>query len=312
MSSLPLQRSGKEFEQLLAWYVARDAILGENKSKLSLEQGIELASSCSHPDAVWWTKMFAGRNVKTRGEVCHVLLGRTECARSLCFSACFACPFDVGRMKKAATLGYAYAQARMAQFEEEGIFHNAEKAAAQGEREGFYWLGCTYQWGFELAMDLEEAKRNFLIAADLGHVNSLSSFALCLERRDPMRYVWLGKSAAKCGALLFLNEMVDVVKGFNEGKFDASLVFVIGEVVSKHVDLEKETIFGTKANFVRMNVAKQAIELFRAQSFACQKAVNTWSIIGKRLGVVKDVRLIIAKLIWGKRGECGYRIKLQQ
>jgi hypothetical protein len=70
-SVLPLrQRSPADLQQFLAWYKIRDTFFGQNNVEQDSKKALKFASVCEHPNAVWLTKLFAGRDVvpvKRRG-----------------------------------------------------------------------------------------------------------------------------------------------------------------------------------------------------------------------------------------------------
>jgi hypothetical protein len=82
------------------------------------------------------------------------------------------------------------------------------------------------------------------------------------------------------------------------------------------IDVAKERVFGippwwlTGCKGQGLALAKQAVELFDYLCIAARKSIDTWSLIGKRLGVVKDIRLLIAKMIWEARSEGTYKVLL--
>ncbi len=80
-------------------------------------------------------------------------------------------------LRRAADLADAYAQARMAAqtSDDEERFDWAEKSAAQGERDGFKSLGYCFLNGEGCKKDLERAKENFLVAAELSVMGSVST-----------------------------------------------------------------------------------------------------------------------------------------
>jgi hypothetical protein len=71
------QHSPKVVQQLLAWYKIRDTFFGQNYVEQDMTKALELASVCEHPNAVWLTKLFAGREVASREEARQVFLGKT-------------------------------------------------------------------------------------------------------------------------------------------------------------------------------------------------------------------------------------------
>jgi hypothetical protein len=69
------QRSPQDLQQLLAWYKVRDTFLGLNCVGQDIKKALELASVYEHPDAVWLTKLFGGRDVDTMEEARRVFCG---------------------------------------------------------------------------------------------------------------------------------------------------------------------------------------------------------------------------------------------
>jgi hypothetical protein len=102
---------------------------------------------------------------------------------------------------------------------------------------------------------------------------------------------------------------MDFLFGFRECvKFkyygSPAVMFAIGHALRGHVDEEAKTVFGDNWNFVNLvNPAKQAIAFYEAQISSYRKAVDNWTLVGIRFGVVKDIRRVIAELIWSTRGE---------
>jgi TPR repeat protein len=87
-------------------------------------------------------------------------------------------------LRRSAELGFAFAQALMAEETRgEEKFKFAQLAAAQGERDGFFWLGCCFRDGEGCEKDLDKAKENFLLASELGHVSAMIGLEICLTSR---------------------------------------------------------------------------------------------------------------------------------
>ncbi len=129
------QRSPQDLQQLLAWYKIRDTLLGQNLVKQNIKKALDLVSVCEHPNAVWMTKLFDGRDVASRDDARQVFLGCENDPRALCFAGLLE--RDEDEIRRAAELGDSFAQAWMAEETEyEERFCWAEKSAAQGERDG--------------------------------------------------------------------------------------------------------------------------------------------------------------------------------
>ncbi len=225
------QLSPEDLQQLLVWYKVRDTLLGQNCVKQDIKKALELACVCEHPNAVWLTKLFGGRDVASREEVGRVFRACENDPNALCFAAMLE--WDENEIHQAADLGDAFAQARMAmRTGGEEWFRSAEKSAAQGERDGFLHLGHCYRNGIGCEKDVERAKENFLVAAELGYVDSMAWLGELLDKDDPRRFVWLGQAAARNHPPYpFLNEMSDQIRKFiSRGAGNRKAVFAIGRV----------------------------------------------------------------------------------
>jgi hypothetical protein len=130
---------------------------------------------------------------------------------------------------------------------------------------------------------------------------------LLLDDNDPQRFVLLGRAAANGNCAYFLDEMSDQIENFNSGTGHAKVVFGIGRALKGHIDNEKRTIFGMDYKFdARIGPANQALRFYEFQLQGYRKAVDSWTIIARRNRVVKDIRKMIGKLIWGGREEAEY------
>jgi TPR repeat protein len=293
----------QQLQQLLAWYKIRDLLLGENYVKQDVKNALELASACEHFNAVWLAMVFAEHDVSTPSKASQVF---RDCENDPLRARCFAALLDYSDddIHPAADLGDAYAQVRMACLtygRERFVW--AEKSAAQGERDSFFVLGC---W-FECEGDVEKAKENFLIAAALGHVDAMTWFGSLFDETDPQQFVWLGKAAVSGSVVPFLNNMSDPINDFSSGTEHTNVIFAIGRALKGHIDNEKRTIFGSDYNVDSLlDPANQALQFYNFQLRSYRKAVDTWTLVGIWCQVVKDIRKLIAKMIWESRDEAKY------
>jgi hypothetical protein len=299
-----IPRQLEEFQAQLVWYEARDSLLGENFVEQNVDKALQLAARCEHAEAVWLTSCFAVHKVNNKEEAREVFLEQgKEDPKALCFASVMGRPLDWDALRRSSQLGFAFAQTKMALKTRGGEeFGWAVKAAAQGERDGYYRLALCFQYGHGCEKDLAKAKENFLIAAELGHVYSIRDYGLLFDRSDPRRYTWLGKAATRDNPAMFLQEMVKHVSKFNCGLGCAKVLFAIGRALKGSVNMEKGEIFGYNAGS-RIGPAKQAIAFFESQVLAVRRAVDTWTLVGRRNLVMRDVRLIVARMIWDARDE---------
>jgi len=295
----------------LAWYESRDFLFGENFKKQDVKRALELASICRHPDAQWLTRVCAGKDVKTRkeAEAVFLTLGNDD-GRALCFAA------TIGRRKlpclrRSAEMGFAFAQACMC-YETEGLerFNLASRAAAQAERDGFYWLGVCYDDGDGCEKDLKKAKENFLVAAKMEYVAAMT----CCDDYNPTSlqcWHWWVQAAARGYSEMFLDHFPDLVNRLKCNPTLAPVVFVIGRALRGHIDTEKGEIFGDNSDFYwRIGEANCAIHFFTAQCAAARSAVDTWCLMAVRINskVNRDIRKKIGTIIWEQREQADYAV----
>ncbi len=176
-----------------------------------------------------------------------------------------------------------------------------------GERDGFYLLGYCFHTGNGCNKDVEMAKENYLIAAELGNLDAMINLSAFLDKTDSHRFFWLFKAAISGESSSFLCEMDNQMRNFNSGTGHANVVFAIGRTLKGQINNATREIFGGAWNFDSfIGPANQAFQFYIFQLHSYRTAVNTWALVGIRYQVVKDIRNMIAKLIWDSREEAKY------
>lgn len=102
-------------------------------------------------------------------------------------------------------------------------------------------------------------------------------------------------------ATLFLRPFHSEIEKFNSGLLKSNVVFAMGLALKGHIDTERMQIFGSDEIPCLITPALQAVDFYNAQLVACKKAVDAWTMIGLRIGVFKDIRILIGKMIWNLR-----------
>jgi hypothetical protein len=312
-SSSSHNNNGIPLATLLEWYKIRDTFFGENYVDQNIPFALELASSCQHPDARWLTEACAGKDMNTREDAKRVFsgLGQND-ARALCCA--WLCGAwlelrDLASLRRSAELGFAFAQGLMyVETEGDEKFKFAQLAAAQGERDGFFELGLCFYDGEGCEKDLDKAKENFLCSSELGHVSAMNWLGDLLDESDLQRWRWWGRAAVlgSWGNLLF--NFAKQVELFNAGAGSGAVVFAIGQALHGHMNEQARTIFNDDDDFdSRLGPAKEAIAFYAAQTKATKDAMLAWTLVGIEFNVVKDVRKLIAKLMWDSREEALYK-----
>ncbi len=192
----------------------------------------------------------------------------------------------------------------------EEAFRFAQLAAAKRERDGFSHLGDGFRFGFGCEKDLNSAKQNLLIAAELGHVWAAESYGFLLYETDPCRWLWWSRAALRGLPDYFLSYFLKQVELFFSGSGNATIVFLIGHALKGNIDMEKKEIFGSTNNFdSRIGPANQAVSFYDSQIKFARLAVDIWTLVATRMHVIKDLRIYIGKFIWEARFEANYYIE---
>jgi hypothetical protein len=98
--------------------------------------------------------------------------------------------------------------------------------------------------------------------------------------------------------------MSDQIRNFNSGIGHANVVFVIGRALKGQIDSKKRAILGIFTQFnAYVGPEYQALHFFKFQLQSYRKAVDSWTIVGLRNKVVKDIRKMSGKMIWDAREE---------
>ncbi len=306
---------GVPLVELFKWLDVRDMLLGANYKKQDITAALAHARYCKHPDAEWLTSIFQGKDVSTKEDARKVFLSFENDARALCFPWWLADDRegDLSLLRRAAEMGNAFACSTLC-YElwvenKEEAFRLAQLAAAHHERDGFRWLGYFFRNGVGCEEDLNLAKENYLIAAELGDVRAADFYERLLDELDPVRWVWMGRAALRGLPNSFLFSFPKQVEQFFSGSENTTIVFLIGRALKGNIDLEKKEIFSRPHLFdFRIGPANQAVSFYDSQIKSARLAVDTWTVIATRLQLMKDMRILIGKTIWEARFEANYNI----
>ena len=121
------------------------------------------------------------------------------------------------------------------------------------------------------------------------------------------RWRWFSEAAALGQPGKFVGNFEVQVNNFLAGKVNVDTIYEIGRALRGHV--EEGAIFGFYCSAHEMDNAKKSIDLFLSQTTACRCAVDLWVLLARRLGIVKDVRRIIAEEIWKGRSTWNFSLK---
>jgi TPR repeat protein len=132
-------------------------------------------------------------------------------------------------------------------------------------------LAFCFEYGEACVKDMERAIELYRAAAELGDARAMHAYGeLGFVELDWERYHWWGRALAR---------------GFRAGKFAFSVVSIL-QTFEKGEKVESCTMWVRWLNRVSMR-----------QSALCTRNA-CWSMTGRRLGVVKDIRVMISKMAW--------------
>ena len=289
--------------------------LARTKKKQDITAALALARDCKHPDAVWLTSIFEGKNVSTKEDARKVFLSFENDARALCYAWYLTSNRgnDFSLIRRAAEMGNAFALSTLSERvlnQNKETFCLAQLAATQHERDGYRMLGSYFIVGISCEKDLRLAKENYLIAAELGHGRAAERLRHFLDKSDPVRWLWLGRAALR-GHPDILFSFSEQVDQFFSGSGNATVVFLIGRALKGNIDMEEKCIFRSSYNFdSRIGPANQAVSFYSSQIKSARLAVDTWALVSTRLHLIKDMRIYIGKMIWEGRFEANYKIEI--
>ncbi len=209
-------------------------------------------------------------------------------------------------LRRAAEMGNAFACSSLCEEvweESEGeAFRLAHFAAAQHERDGLFWLASCFEEGHGCEKDETLTKANFLIATELGQVDSADDYGRLLDECDPVCWLWWSRAGSRGSPSSFLCSFSKQVEEFFSGSGNATLVFIIGRALNGNMGVDQTRIFGNPHLFdSRIGPANQAVSFYCSQIESSRLAVGTWTLIAKRMNLAKDMRIYIGKMIWEAR-----------
>ena len=306
---------GVPLVELFKWLNVRDTLLGQNYKKQDIPAALALVLDCKHPDAEWLTSIFEGKDVSTKEKVREALLLHQHDARALSFAWFLSDDRwnDLSPLRRASEMGNAFASSTWSEEvrDENSVeaFRLVAFAASQYERDGFDRFGRCFRYGVGCEEDLKLAEENLLIAAELGSVEAAEWLSVLLDRSDPARWIWSLKAALRGSPYSFLGSFWTQVDQFFSGSGNAAIVFWIGHALKGNIDMKKKEIFGNTYNFISLiGPANQAVAFYSSQIKSALLAVDTWTLVATRMNLIKDMRILIGKMIWAGRFDEKYKI----
>jgi hypothetical protein len=189
-------------------------------------------------------------------------------------------------------------------------FEWAQKASAQGERNGLYQMAIHLYHG--RYCDMDEAKGMELMkeAAEAQHAMAMFQYGeWAFDVVDWERYDWWSRSAARgCTVMLALvlsRAATKLLPRFEAGELGRVLHGIGSLIRLGRLDARRRKLFGGPMSAEEVAVLQRVLELHKAMLARARRAIDCWSMAGRRLGVVKDMRVMIAKIVWEEAWQWG-------
>ncbi len=288
----------------IRWWDALDAIVYNRCTLVSVVKSLH---GCNHADARWFVSLFpAVEEDVTREKLLAVMAAQGEDPRALYIRGRLGVGEPGALVQQAAELGYGPAQGKLAGACEGPRLSWAQKAAAQGDRRGLFWLGHLLWHGEGCEPDRARAIACYTEAAELGDRDAQwECGGKGWTSSDWQRYRWWGLVAAQGdeeATVSMLDAATEHLRLFDNGSNSGRVVFELGAAFKGHVDVPFQCVFGSHA-LPDLQEALRCIELHDKGIALAKAAIETWIAVGRRQKVAKDMRTKIARLLWAERAD---------
>jgi TPR repeat protein len=291
---------GDKAEQIMWWDVL-DVL--EQQEERHVDKALQMARECRHPDAQWLASLFPAGVAVTRRRMMQVMKEQGEDPRALHVTWLLG-DDDVEAnelLERASAKGYAPAQAELSSALGgcPRSFELAQLSAAQGSRRGMGQLGWCLRYGAGCAKDANRAMELFRAAAELGDRDAQVSFVhLAFGPRDWRKFHWWSLAVAR-GAwqASFVNDSLSLIAGFEVGEL-GRILHIVAPVLRANRNVAEQEVFGKHHSEGTWRMLLRVLELHQAMLDRARCAIACWSMAGCRRGLVKDMRVMVAKMLW--------------
>ncbi len=288
----------------IKWYEARWVFFELQRFAV----GLELARQSSCDEAVLLVSLFPAGIPSSLTHAKPAFLAKPDDSRCQCWAALCEKPENaearVKQLLKSADGGYAWAQALFA--DQVRDWREKQKwlilAAVQGEPKAIS-ISARETWN---ARGRSSASEFFLReAAALGEPSAQFYVAeMCCPKSSGERFVWL-RRAAEQGYKTALSPLLWTVKERFYGRVANSSPRAVYELAVGMRDARvKKIVLKERGN---APIANWAWSMYDHWTAHAKTGVLCWIWAGRQLGVSRDMRRMIADLVWAERAEWSVR-----
>ncbi len=290
----------KEKREAIKWFYARRVFFIVK----NLPLGLELARESEHPDARYFASLFPGAAPQTNAGAVEVFVAQRDEPRALCWaSVCLALDPDIRcheeLLRRSAQGGDAWGQVILSRYDDNAPVELLENALAQGEPEALHLQACRLFAQIERNAAHEAAAAKFFReGAELGNVDCQYEYGMLCSSRDSLaQFEWLRRAAMQnhfdsiCHFVMEAVRFVALYDGGGSGR----IVYEIGAASAG----SNNTWPGMDEKQRAAN--ERAVSLYKLWNEEAKRAVLCWLWLAREKNVVKDIRRLIADLIWEER-----------
>jgi hypothetical protein len=278
--------------ELIKWWDACDALAN------SVDKGLQMARECRHLDAQWLSSLFPPGTEVTQESVAEVLDEQVDDPRAM-FLSWRVFPLCYDHLFDAAEQGYAQAQARLSAgtLGEDALMW-AQASASEGDRAGLFELAECYWFARGCEADRSRAMELYEEAGNLGHAEAQHKRGeYGFAKHDWRRFLWLGRAAERGYRVNFVDTVVEPLPLFEQGKL-GRVLHIVGPLVKRNLGVEWGYF---RSDWIAEEDATQlarVIQLHDAMLDRARRAIACFGLVARRLGVAKDIRVLIGKMVW--------------
>jgi hypothetical protein len=273
---------------------------------LSLGKGVQMARECQHPDAQWLAALFPTGVEVTEERFRAAMREQGDDPRAL-YMLWLRGFVDRAALARAAEMGYARAQTSLSmKLEDEDADLAAaycQKGAAQGDPFCVFRFANCLPQGRGFAKDEAKALELFRAAAEWDYPPALFGVGrLVFGEFDWERYYWWGRAGERGSGRtghgqIFCDAVERLLPRFERGEL-GRILHTAGRVIRKNFAVEEGLLFGFRYPGARVRTTQRVVQLYDEMMQRARRAIDCWSIMGRRCRVVKDIRVMIAKMAW--------------
>lgn len=273
------------------WRAIRNQLLGDNYAKQNVPEAIRRARSCNNKDAQWLASLFmidTPTRTRARDDLCDRLeqesnpLARVFLLRLRRIMPLIKTPIELLSIYQIHEISYAafLLAAFYHLFGNKCItetVHWANVCIKHGEPYGHFVLGNFHQGALE------------------GDVNCMYEYGNRCKGKE--RLLWLQRAAICNHRQAWANFITIAMDSWRL----EHIRYDVGTLVRGHID--GSTLFGLFVEPGTLDMMLSYTKFANTIDNEVRESINAWSLVAYRLGMYRDVRLLVARQVWALRGE---------